>query len=326
MKLPSSLVTGLILASVCAALPARAQSQNYPTKPIHVVFPYPAGSALDAVGRLISERASRILGQPMVFENRPGANGILGTSHVARAVPDGYTIHLTTTSAFILNSFLRKDLPYDPMKSFVPITAAADIPVALMVSSRIPVKNTSEFVAYLKANPGKLNFASVGNGSFNHLLMEQFKAAAGVNMVHIPYQGANAIPTELIAGRIDATVLSIGSVMGQWKAGNVKVLATMADKRSPTQPDVPAIKEEISAIRPFNNWMGFVAPAKTPDAIIKKLNEAFVAVLAQPDVRTKIEEQRWSVIGNTSEQFRALLKDDMAVVEAAFNSAGIKPE
>ena len=313
-----------VLAMGTTSLPAPAQT--YPEKPIHVIFPYPAGSNLDAVGRLISDRAAQILGQPLVFENRPGANGILGTGLAARAAPDGYTIHLTTTSAFLLNSFLRKDLPYDPLKSFTPITAVADIPVAIIVSSKLPVKNIPEFVQYLKRNPGKVNYGSVGNGSFNHVLTEQFKLSAGVDMLHVPYQGAAAVANELIAGRIDATVMGVASVMGQWKAGQVRLLSFMSPARSPTQPDVPAISEDFPAFRPFGNWLGFVAPAGTPAPIVDKLNAAITAVLKQPDIQQRIAEQQWSVIGSTPAEFRAAIQADLPVIEAAFKAAGVKPE
>ncbi|MBL0423345.1 tripartite tricarboxylate transporter substrate binding protein [Ramlibacter sp. AW1] len=313
------------LLTLLAAVGA-SHAQGYPTKPIHVVFPYPPGSPPDAIGRLIADKASKILGQPLVFENRPGANGILGTGQVARATPDGYTIHLNTTSGFLLNSFVRKDLAYDPVKNFTPIIALADIPVALMTSARVPASNTREFVQYLKQNPGKLNYASVGNGSFNHLFMEQLKAAAGVDLVHVPYQGAGTIPAELMSGRIDATVLSVASVMGQWKAGQVKVLAMMSSKRSPALPEVPAITETFSDFRPFTNWIGFLAPAGTPAPIVARLNEAFRAVLQQPDVLARIEQQQWTPIGGTPEDFKASIAADMKVIGDAVGSAGIKPE
>ncbi|WP_158213248.1 tripartite tricarboxylate transporter substrate binding protein [Pigmentiphaga sp. NML080357] len=326
MRQAFRLLTRALGALLCTAGPLTAAAQAYPSKPIHVVFPYPTGSPVDAIGRLIADRAGKILGQPLVFENRPGANGIVGTGYAARMAPDGYAIHLTTTSAFLLNSYLRKDLPYDPLKNFVPITAIADIPVALMVSAKLPVNTTREFVDYLKRHPGKLTYASVGNGSFNHLLGEQFKAAAHVDMLHVPYQGAGPISIELLAGRLDATILSVGSLLGQWKEGQVKVLAFMTPKRHPLHPDVPAITETFPDFRPFGNWMGFVAPAGTPAPIVAKLAEAFRAVLKQPDVRTKIEEQHWSVIGSTPEEFGAALRDDVSILRTAVEMAGVKPE
>lgn len=310
--------TALLMAASCMA-----QAQTWPTRPVQVIFPYPPGSPLDAIGRMVVERAGKQLGQPMVFENKPGANGILGQGIAARAAPDGYTILLSSTSAFLLNSFLRKDLPYDPARSFVPLTPVADIPVALIVSARVPAKNTREFVQYLKANPTKVNYGSVGNGSFNHLLMEQFKAAAGVDMLHVPYQGAGPVATELMAGRIDASVLA---PRGPWTPEQVKLLAMMSTKRSPALPNVPAITEELPTFRPFGNWMGFFAPTGTPEAVVRKLSEAFNAALQQPDVRARIEEQQWSVIGGSPEDFRKSIATDLETVRQAFKSANIQPE
>ena len=310
--------TTLLIAASCVA-----HAQSFPTRTIQVIFPYPPGSPLDAIGRMVIEHAGKQLGQPMVFENKPGANGIVGQGIAARAAPDGYTILLSSTSAFLLNSFLRKDLPYDPVRSFVPVTPVADIPVALIVSARVPAKTTREFVQYLKANPTKVNYGSVGNGSFNHLLMEQFKTVAAVDMLHVPYQGAGPVATELIAGRIDASVLA---PRGPWTAGQINLLAMMSTKRSPVLPNVPAITEELPAFRPFGNWMGFFAPTGTPDAVVRKLSEAFNAALQQPNVQARIKEQQWSVIGGSPEDFRKSIASDLEIVGQAFKSANIKPE
>ena len=316
----------LLLAGLAAAAPGTVLAQAYPTKPIHMIFPYPGGSAPDVVGRMISDRVAKIVGQPVVFENRPGANGIIATTYVAKAAPDGYVIHATTTSAFLPNNFLRKELPYDPLKSFAPITAPIEIPVHLVASSKLPVSSTRELVEYAKKNPGKLNYASVGNGSFIHLLMEQFKVASGADITHVPYQGAAAIATELMAGRIDATVLSVGSVLPLLKAGKVKVLSSMTTKRTEATPNVPAISEEYPNYAPFSNWMGFVAPARTPEPIVRKLHEAINAAVAQPEVQAKIREEQWSTVASSPEQFRALIQRDLPIVEAAVKAAGIKAE
>lgn len=318
LKSLKRLLPVVLMAASCAA-----GAQTWPARPIQVIFPYPPGSPLDAIGRLVIDRAGKQLGQPMVFENKPGANGILGQGIAARATPDGHTILLSSTSAFLLNSFLRKDLPYDPARSFAPITPVADIPVALIVSSRIPAKNTREFVQYLKANPTKVAYGSVGNGSFNHLLMEQFKTAAGVDMLHVPYQGAGPVANELIAGRIEASVLA---PRGPWTAGQVNVLTLMSTKRSRALPNVPAITEELPSFRPFGNWMGFFAPTGTPEAVVRRLSEAFNAALQEPDVRARIEEQQWSVIGGSPEDFRRNIAADLETVGLAFKSANIKPE
>lgn len=326
MRQISRLLTPALAALLAIASPLAAASDAYPSKPIRVVYPYPGGTALGTVGRLISERAAKILGQPLVFESRPGANGIIGTTHAARSAPDGYTIHLTTTSAFLLNTYLHKDLQYDPLKSFVPITAIADLPVALIVSATVPATTTREFVDHLKRNPGKVIYGSIGNGSFNHLLGEQFKRAAGVDMLHVPYRGASAVSLELLAGRIGSSIMSVGSVLGQWKADQIRVLAFMTPKRHPLHPSVPTITEDFPSFRPFGNWMGFVAPAGTPAPVIAKLSETFRTVLQQPDVRAKIEEQHWSVIGGTPEDFDKMLREDNAIVREAVEVAGVKPE
>ncbi|GAB2491244.1 tripartite tricarboxylate transporter substrate binding protein [Comamonas humi] len=321
----TSLICGAAMAMLSMLRPAFAQESAYPDKPIHVVFPYPAGSALEVVGRLVSERASRLLGQPIVFENKAGANGILGTAQVARAKPDGYTLGLTTTSALLLNSLQRKDLPYDPVRSFTPVIAVADIPVGLIVSSRLPVTNISALVEHLKKQPGQ-PYASVGIGSFNHLLMEQFKTVTGVDMLHVPYQGAAPIIPELLSGRVDVTVLSVGSVLGQWKSGQVRVLAFMSDKRLPSQPDVPTMSELFPAFRPFGNWMGLVAPAGTPELVVRKLNAVFAQVLEMPEVRKRIEEEQWRVMGGSAQDLGRMISNDRPMVEAAVKAAGLKPE
>lgn len=322
----TSLARRLLLALPLLALGAscaHAQGEAYPNKPIRVVFPYPPGSPLDAIGRVVVERAGRTLGQPMVFDNKPGANGILGQTLTARAAPDGYTVLLTSTSAFLLNSFVRKDLGYDPERSFVPITPVADIPVALVVNARLPATTAREFVQHAKAHPGKLNYGSVGGGSFNHLMMEQIKVGAGIDMQHVPFQGAGQVATELLAGRIDASILA---PLGPWKPDQVRVLAMMSEQRHPAWPAVPTAAEAFPGFRPFTNWMGFFAPTGTPAPIVKRLADAFNSALQQPEVKAKIEEQQWTVIGGSQEQFRKLLESDLKVIAAMVQNAGVKPE
>ncbi len=320
------LLTALALVGASSSALVHAQPAPYPNKPIRVIFPYPPGSNLDAVGRSISDRLGKELGQPVIFDNRPGANGILGTSVAARAAPDGYTLELTTTSAFLLNSYLRKDLPYDPLKSFTPVVAFADIPVALMVSSRVPANTFTEFLAYARKNPGKLNYGSVGNGSFNHLYTEQFKQVAQVDMLHVPYQGAGPLAIELMAGRVEASVLGIGSVLDQWKSGQMKALVFMSPKRIPGHPDIPAITEEFPKVALFSNWIGFVAPAGTPPAIVNRLNAAISAVVRTPEMRKLIEQQQWLVLDGSAQEFQSLIERDIPAIESAVKAAGVKPE
>lgn len=326
MKLKNILAPLFAAVAVGVAGQAVASDAAYPNKPIRVVFPYPAGSPMDALGRLISERASKILGQPLIYENKPGANAILGATFVSRAAPDGYTVHFTTTSGLMLNSFVRKDLPYDPVTSFTPVTAIADLPIALMVSSTVPANNLDEFVQYAKANPGKLNYASTGNGSFNHILMEQVKEVAGVDLVHVPYQGAAPIVTEIMGNRLDATALSLGSVLSQWKGGQIKVLAFMSEGRYAIQPDIPAIAESFPDFKPFQNWFGIVVPGGTPDPVVNKLSDTFRQVLKDADIIERIEAQQWAVIGNSPEEFKTQIQSDIARIQAAVKVAKIEQQ
>lgn len=302
---------------------AFAQAETFPTKPIRIIFPYPPGSPLDTIGRVVAEHAGKAIGQPMVFENRAGANGIVGQTQTARAAPDGYTVLLSSTSAFLLNSFVRKDLGYDPLRSFVPITPVADIPVALIVNGKLPVSTAREFVQYAKSNPGKLNYGSVGSGSFIHLLMEQMKVTTGMDLQHVPFQGAGQVATELLAGRIEASILA---PLGPWKPDQVKVLAMISNQRHPSWPQVPAVTEEFPGYQYFTNWMGFFAPTGTPVPVVKRLSEAFNAALQQPEVRAKIQEQQWTVLGGSQDQFRKLLEADLKVIGTMVQSAGVKPE
>lgn len=319
------LATALVLGLLAhAAGAAQAQAEAYPDKPVRVIFPYPAGSALDVVGRMVADRAARTLGQPVVFENRAGANGILGTTAAAKAPADGYTVYLGTTSALLLNGFLRKDLPYDA-KAFRPVIALAELPVGLIASARVPAATLGEFVGYARSKPG-LPYASVGIGSFNHLLMEQFKAVAGIDLLHVPYQGAAPVVQELLGGRVDVTVLSVGSVLGQLQSGQLKVLTFMTRKRLPSHPQVPAIAEVYPAFKPFENWMGFFVPAKTPEHVVHKLNAAFAQALQQPEVRRKIDEEQWRVLGGSPAELAEIIETDMPTIAAAFKAAGVKPE
>lgn len=312
----------LALSAATLAVPAFARDDAYPSKPIHVVFPYPPGSPLDALGRVIAEHMARTLGQPVVFDNKPGANGIIGQTQVARATPDGYTLLLTSTSAFLLNSVVRKDLAYDPERSFVPIAPVADIPVALMVNSQVPVSTTAEFIEYARQRPNKLNYGSVGDGSFIHLLMEQFKATTGVNIQHIPFQGASQLATDFLGGRIDVTVLA---PLGPWKPEQIKLLAIMSAKRNPAWPNVPAITETLPDFPTFTNWMGFFAPAGTPEPVVKRVSDALNAAVQDQAIRNAVKEQKWSVLSGSEAQFKTLLQADMGAIKRMVASAKIQP-
>ncbi|MSQ51272.1 MAG: ABC transporter substrate-binding protein [Betaproteobacteria bacterium] len=315
-----------LLGAVCLALPHSGQAQAYPNKPIRVIFPYPGGSVPDGIGRQVSQGVSDILGQPLVFENRAGANGVIGTEASAKAAPDGYTISWTTTSAFVFNSFLQKKLPYDPLKDLVAVTNAGDIPMAVMVHASMPANNVREYLEHAKKNRGKLSFGSFGTGSLPHLYGEMINRAAGADVLHVPFKGAAALVTDFVAGRVDVTYISIGSVLQHWKAGKVKVIAIASPKRHSALPDLPTLNEDLPNMELLANWMGYVAPAQVPRPIINQLHAAMMKVIHTPDFRKRLEGFYYTTVGNTPEEFGAALKKEFEVAGAAFKAAGIQPE
>ena len=244
----------LALSAATLAAPAFARDDAYPSRPIHVVFPYPPGSPLDALGRVIAEYMARTLGQPVVFDNKPGANGIIGQTQVARATPDGYTLLLTSTSAFLLNSVVRKDLAYDPERSFSSITLLAKSPIFLIVHPSVPAKNVQEFIAYAKANPDKLSFATTGHGSSFHLATEQFTQHTGIKMVHVPYKGMGAAVVDLLSGNVQVA-LDV-STLAQVRDGKLKALINVG----PTNP------KEFSEVTSTTDTLKPLAQATGGDA------------------------------------------------------------
>lgn len=311
------------------ALPVIAQpslSQPYPSKPVRVVFPYPGGSFVDVVGRLVTQGMQEIHGQPFVWENRGGANGVIGTELVARSVPDGYTISFNTTSGFLYNPFFYKSVTYDVLKDFTPITAAVDSPITTVVHSSVPVNSVTQLVEFARRNPGKLNFGSFGTSSIAHIYGELIKQQTGVDMVHVPFKGAAAVITDLSVGRVEVSFLTAGSVLQHWKAGKVKILAINTPRRYKTLPDLPAITEEMPKINLLTNWMGFVAPAGLPAPVLATLNTSMVRVMNSPDFRKKMEDVYTDVIANRPDEFADLLKREYALVAQVVKGAGIKPE
>ncbi len=319
-------IVAALLGAGILALPLAGQAQPYPNKPIRVIFPYPGGSVPDSIGRQVSQGVSEILGQPLVFENRAGANGVIGTEASAKAIPDGYTISWTTTSAFVFNSFLLKKLPYDPLKDFAPITNAGDIPMAVMVHGSMPVNNVREYIEYAKNNKGKLTFGSFGTGSLPHLYGELINKSAGTDILHVPFKGAAAVVTDFVAGRVDATYVSIGSVLQYWKAGKVKVLAIASPKRHPALPDLPTLNEGLPNVELLANWMGYVAPAQVPRPIVNQLHAAMMKVIHTPEFNKRLEGFYYTAVGNTPEEFGAALKKEFEVAGTAFKAGGIEPE
>lgn len=302
-----------VLCGVALALPALlAYGQSYPSRPIRVILSVPAGATPDVTARLLTPGVSHILGQQLVVDNRPGAGGIIGADIAAKAPADGYTIFISSPGALTILPHLRRNLPYDTLRDFTPVSLISIGPFVLITNPGLPVKSVQELIALAKAQPGKLNYASAGNGVANHLAMELFKQRTGVDIVHVPYKGAPQAVTDVVAGNMNMMFNSIAPIVGHIKAERVRVLGIASAKRSPQLPDVPTISE--AGVPGFEavNWFGLFAPAKTPKPIIARLNAAVVKVLHTEDMRAQYAKLGADVVGSSPQEFAAYVRRDIA--------------
>jgi tripartite-type tricarboxylate transporter receptor subunit TctC len=307
----------LALGEIVAAQPAR---------PLKIVVPFPPGNGTDILARLMSPKMTAATGQPVIVENRGGANGMIGAEYVAHASPDGTTILFTSPSTHVTAQFLSKNLPYDPVKDFTPITAAVEPVTVMTVNPSLPVNSVKELISYAKANPGKLNYSSPGVGAVFHMSGELFKLGAGVDIVHVPYKGAAPALQAVIAGEVAIGFNSLASVLPHMRSGKLKVLAVLEAKRYAGLPDVPSIGEALPGFEKPASWFGLFGPAGLPSATTARLHDELVASLEDPGVHGKIDELAMTVIANTPEQFSAMLKSGIAQYGRLIKAAGIKPE
>lgn len=274
---------GVMGAAGSIALPAMGQAEKYPSRPITLVVPFPAGGSVDTAGRAIGDRLSRALGQSVIIDNRGGAGGAIGSAHAAKAKADGYTLVVTSQSSHVANPAVTPNLPYDAVNDFAPITLIERLPNVLLINPALPIKTVAEFVAYAKTRPGKMNYASSGNGSMLQLNMELFKSQYGVFITHIPYRAAGNSQTDLMAGRVDAMMTNLGaSNAGLVAAGKLRALAVAAPTRSPLLPDVPTFGELKQPELNMTSWTGLAAPKDTPEPIIMQLYSAVRTILQDP--------------------------------------------
>jgi tripartite-type tricarboxylate transporter receptor subunit TctC len=315
------------LLALVFALPAPAAAQTAPSgRPITIVVPFPPGPSLDLVARLTGARLAEALGQPVVVENRTGANGTLGSSAVARAAPDSQTLLFTTASTHVTAVHLMKSLPYDPVKDFTPIVAAVEPVTCLIVNGTLPVNSIAELVAYAKARPGLLSYGSSGVGSVFHLVGELFNQTAGVSINHVPYRGVAPALQDVVAGHIPMAFLSISNALALGDNAGIKILAVLEPERFAGRPDIPSISEAIPAFRKPSSWFGVFGPAGLPAPTVARLNGEINKTLAAADVKAKLDENGLSVIGGSPEDFRALIVDGLSRYGAIIRAAGIKPE
>ncbi len=302
-------------AAACTALAGAgllgsgaAMAQAYPSKPVTIVVPFAAGGTTDILARIIGQALTAELGQSVVVDNRAGAGGNFGGQAAAKAAPDGHTLFMGTVGTHAINASLYKKMPFDPVKDFAPLTRVANVPNLLVANPAQPYKSVKDLIAYAKANPGKVNFGSSGNGSSIHLSGELFKSLAKVDMQHVPYKGSAPAVTDLLGNQIGIMFDNMPSAIQHVHSGKLVPLAVTTAKRSPELPNVPAIAEAGVPGYEATSWFGMFAPAGTPAPVLAKLNAAIVKVLAQPDVKKKINEQGAEVYSETPEQFAAFIQ------------------
>lgn len=304
----NNVVVILSAAAILVAAPS-VSSQNYPSRPIRVIVPFSPGGGSDILARFIGPRLSESLGQAVVVDNRPSGSGILGTSIVAKAVPDGYTL-LLVQAAHAVNAQLHTKLPYDPIKDFAPVTLVISNPTGLFLHPSVPAKTVREFIAHAKANPGKLNFGSTGPGSTPHLNAELFSSIAGIQMIHVPYKGAGQVVTALLSNEVHFALINLVSTMPHWKAGRLRFIAHAGPKRLESMPDIPTVSESGMPGYVAHGWQGYMAPGKTPRAIIDRLHKEITVVANLPDIRQTLISQGSDVVVNTPDEFAKVIQAD----------------
>jgi tripartite-type tricarboxylate transporter receptor subunit TctC len=314
----------LLLLIVCAfGFPADLSAQSYPTHTITVVVPFPAGGSADTLARLLGARLSQKFGQPVVIDNKPGAGGNLGTDYVAKANPDGYTL-LLAPSSIAIAPHLYKKLAYDPIKDFAPVTLIGNIPMAVVVTPTFPAKSIKELIALAKEKPGTIDYASAGNGTTNHLAVEQFKQITGIELTHIPYRGNPLAVLDVIGGRVPVFFDFVLTALPHIRDGKVRVLATTGLKRSEVLPDVPTVDESGVPGFEAGTWFGIYAPAKTPKDIVDKLNAETLAAIADPAIEKRLKGLGVDIIAKGPAELGALTKSDLAKWGPIVKKAGVK--
>ncbi len=321
----STLFKLVAIATCVAALATPAAAQPYPTKAIKFIVPAPPGGAIDILARLVADKLSVSMGQPVVIDNKPGASNNLGTDIIAKSAPDGYTIGIVGGSHNI-NKFLFKDLPWDPEKSFEPIVYTHVVPLVFAIYPQIPAKTLPEYIAWARANPDKAVVATSGRGSAQEMAAEMFQMMSGTKLLMVPYKGSSAAHPDLLAGRTSMYIDTISAIQGHVKSGGVRALAVTTKRRSAALPDVPTADEQGLKGYDANTNGGILAPAGTPKAIIAKLNAEINAALKLPDVRAKLEGAGIEPQGGTPEEYAALIKSDLVKWGKVIKEAGIQPE
>ena len=315
------------LASVFLLLAAAApavQAQDLPNKPIHVVIAFPPGGPTDFVGRLVADKVKDILGQTIIIENKPGANGAIGADYVAKSAPDGTTLFLTTMGAVAITPHMRNDVPYDVIRDFAPVTLVVRNTTMIVMKADSPANSMKDLAAMAKAKPGELTFASTGVGANTHLALELFQTAAGVKFIHVPYRGAAPALTDLLGGQVQVFAADAPVLMPQIKGGKIKALGAASGQRNPMLPDVATLAEQGYPDTTIDNWYGLLAPSKTPPAVIAKLHDAFTKAINDPVVKEKLIQSGAIPVADSSAEFGKFLKAEFDRWGKVVREKGIK--
>jgi tripartite-type tricarboxylate transporter receptor subunit TctC len=314
----------LVLAAQCLA--GAALAADYPGKAIKLIVPYAPGGGADSVARIVARKVGENIGQAIVIENKGGAGSIVGTDIVAKAEPDGYTLLLGQSGPISINPAVYKTLPYDPVKDFAPVTMTTAYPYILVVNSELPAKSLQEFVALAKSKPGAMNYGSTGVGAANHLVAELFNSQAGLKMTHVPYRGTALAVGDLLGGQLTMVFGDPISVLPHIKSGKLRALAVTSLHRSPIAPEVPTVGESGYPGFEALAWHGILAPARTPTAIVRRLNEEIAKALGDPETRTLLVNQAMQTVGSTPEEFAAFIQKDIAIWKAVAAAANVTVE
>jgi tripartite-type tricarboxylate transporter receptor subunit TctC len=300
----------LAALALLAIAPCATAQDAYPSKPVHIIVPFAAGGVADMLPRVVGEKLSQKWGQPVIVDNKVGASGNIGMAEGARAAPDGYTLVLAPAGNLTVNPTLFKDLPFDTARDFAPVTLLAEVPNVLVVNPSVPAKTFGDLVAYAKANPGKLNFASPGDGSGAHLAGELLKLDAGIDMQHVPYKGLAPAVTDLLGGQVQLMFAGISTVLQHVKSGKLVALAVASPKRNAQLPDVPTVAESGYPGFDVTSWYGIVVRSGTPQAIIDKVQRDMAEALRQEDVRAKLAAAGLEPVGDTPREFGAVIQSE----------------
>jgi tripartite-type tricarboxylate transporter receptor subunit TctC len=317
-----------IAIAVCALLPALAAAQTYPSKPVRVVSTFGAGSPADALVRAITQKMGESMGQPFVVDAQPGASGVVGGQLVARAAPDGYTLLMTIPTTLVATPFLLKVRPYDPIKDFTPITAALDAATCIMVSTQLlpNVNSVKDLIAHARANPGKVPYGSNGVGGTYHMEWESIKRTYSLDMTHVPYKGGTDAMMAAVTGSVPVSFAPLSSALPHMKAGKVKVLAVLDNRRYPGNPDIPAMKEEVPDYLKMPTGSYFYGPAGLPRPIVNRIYEETRKAVADGDVVARMQKIAFFSTVNTPEEFAAMTRQQIEVAAKGIKAAGLTPE